>query len=555
MNAAELQRWLRSRFPREDDAHEWKAWRSLKSSVAGRTGEDLVSYVSALANMEGGCVVIGVQDKTLDPVGIEDFAGYTAQGLPERLLGNCPHLPWEGLRVEEWRTEDTQAVVWLVHVPRHAPRQPVLAHNKAWQRVGDSLVELRAERRAAILAEPLAGEDWSAVVVPRASLADLDPAALARAREQFAKRNAAKPWAGEIAGWSGGVFLDKARLSVQGALTRAALLLLGRPESVHFLSPQPAQITWKLVAEPAVEHFGPPWLLSTSEVLGRIRIVNIKLYPATQLLPHEMPKYEPRVILEALHNCIAHQDYERAERIVIEEFPGHLVFRNAGAFFDGRPEMYVGGKRAPSRYRNACLAAGMVALGMIDTGGMGIASMFGEQRRRFLPLPDYEGSDGAHTQLKVYGQVLDENYGRVLMERADLAIEEVVWLDRVQKHLPVAPEHLRELRARKLVEGRGQRVTISATLAAATGQEVDYVNAAGLETDHFRALVRKLLEMGPQPRRKIDLLLLDKLPQSIDGEARRKLFIKYLLRDMVERGEVENVGGPTKKARWALARR
>jgi len=53
MTAKEMQAWLRARFPKEDERHEWKEWVSLKSNISGRKGEDLVSYVSALANMEG----------------------------------------------------------------------------------------------------------------------------------------------------------------------------------------------------------------------------------------------------------------------------------------------------------------------------------------------------------------------------------------------------------------------------------------------------------------------------------------------------------------------
>ena len=71
--ATELQIWLRARYPKEDERHEWKEWRSLKSNISGRKGEDLVSYISALANMDGGCVVIGVQDQTLAITGIQDL--------------------------------------------------------------------------------------------------------------------------------------------------------------------------------------------------------------------------------------------------------------------------------------------------------------------------------------------------------------------------------------------------------------------------------------------------------------------------------------------------
>ena len=91
--AAELQRWLRAQFPRENERHEWKEWHSLKSNISGRKGDDLVSYISALANMDGGCVVIGAQDKTLTPTGIRDFADYTAENVVHRVLGKTPGLP------------------------------------------------------------------------------------------------------------------------------------------------------------------------------------------------------------------------------------------------------------------------------------------------------------------------------------------------------------------------------------------------------------------------------------------------------------------------------
>ena len=53
MTARELQAWLRAGFPKENERYEWKEWRSLKSNISGRKGEDLVWYISALANLAG----------------------------------------------------------------------------------------------------------------------------------------------------------------------------------------------------------------------------------------------------------------------------------------------------------------------------------------------------------------------------------------------------------------------------------------------------------------------------------------------------------------------
>lgn len=521
MTASELQAGLRACFPVENERHEWKAWRSLKSSVSGRKGEDLVSYVSALANMDGGCVVIGARDKTLAVMGIEDFADYTPENVIHRILGKAAGLPSMGLRVEVMQASDASAVIWLVHVPRHAPRQPVQAHDKAWQRDGDSLVELHRDRLDAILVEPLASHDWSAVVVSKASITDLDPQALALARQKFADRNATKPWFKDISGWNNAAFLDKARLTINGGITRAALLLLGRAECVHLLSPHVAEISWKLPEERAVEHFSPPFLLTTTEVLKRIRNPNIKLFPATRLLAEEMPKYDTRVILEALHNCVAHQDYERCARIVVEEHRGHVVFQNAGGFFDGQPEQYLAGARMPGRYRNKFLTAAMVELDMIDTAGFGIHEMFSTQRQRFLPLPDYEQSNAQNVVLKIYGQAIDENYTRLLMERSDLPLEHVLWLDRVQKKLKVDHAQVSELRKASLIEGRKPNWTVSASVAAATDSQSDYILNRGFGDAYYKRLILERLEkFGPASGRQLRDLMWDKLPNILSVDAK-----------------------------------
>ena len=555
MTARELQAWLRARFPKEDERHEWKEWRSLKQNISGRKGEDLASYISALANMDGGCIVIGVQDRTLAVTGIQEFADYTVENVVHRVLGRTPGLPSMGLRVEELRASDTGAVVWLVHVPRHAPRELVLAHDQAWQRDGDSLVELREDRRRAILLEPLAGEDWSAVLVPQATLEDLDVAAIAKAREKYAERHQREPWADQIPHWSAEKLLDKIGLTLHGRITRACMLLLGHPESASaFLSPHPAEITWKVAAERVAEHFHPPFLLTTTDVALRIRNPNIKLFPANELLAVTLPRYDTnKVLLEGLHNCLAHQDYAQCGRIVVEESAGLVRMINLGGFFDGQPEDYASGTRTPGRYRNDRLAKAMAEVGMIDKVGFGIHDMVQAQRRRFLPLPDYEGSSLLRTVFNIYGQEIDENYSHWLMERTDLPIEHVLWLDRLQKKLRLDAAQVAELRRAGLIEGRSPKLHISAQMAVATDQEVEYLNQKGLDSKHYKGLVLGLLALGPQPRAKINAMLLPKLPAAI-ALSSQKTFIKNLLQDMVREQLIENAGGATQAALWRLKR-
>lgn len=520
MTANELQAMLRERYGKENEAVEWKAASNLRHFVSGSEGEDLVSYVSAFANMDGGAVVMGVKDKTLAVSGIAHFGGFTPENLSHRLQGHLTHLPSLGLHVEEFVASDTNAKVWVVRVPKHSPRKPVIAHKKAWQRDGDSLVELREDRHAAILAEPLAGEDWSAVVVAGATLDDLDADAVALARRKYTDRHQGERWAGDIAGWTNAQFFDKARITRDGGLTRAALLLLGRPECVALLSPNPAEISWKLPDERVIEHFGPPFLLTTTEVLKRIRNPNIKLFPATQLIATEMPRYDTQVVLESLHNCIAHQDYSRNGRVVVEEVVGRLKMTNVGGFVDGAPEDYFDGSRVPNVYRNPWLAAAMNAIAMIDKGGFGIAEMLRTQRKRYLPLPDYQGSTLNATMLNIYGQSIDENYSRLLMEQTDLPIEQVVWLDRIQKKLRVDDAHVAELRSHGLIEGRKPNWTVSASVAQATRTENAYVLNSAFDDEHYKALLIRRLKLGPASGAQLRELLFEKLPGVLNVAAK-----------------------------------
>ena len=512
MTAKELQAFIKAQFPKENERFEWKEWRSLKSNISGRKGEDLVSYVSALSNMDGGCIVIGVQDKTLAVTGIQDFADYDLENVIHRILGKTPSLPSMGLRVEALQASDTGAVIWLVHVPRHAPRQPVYAHDKAWQRDGDSLVELRPDRLRGMLTELIAGQDWSAQIVPTATLADLDPAAISKAREKFAAKHQQERWATDIASWSTEEFLNRAKITLHGQITRAALLLLGLPQSVGLLPGSTAEITWKVPAERIAKHFGPPFILTTTEVGQHIRNPNIKLFPATELLATELPRYDTQVILEGLHNCLAHQDYERAGRIVVLETLGRLKLTNLGGFVDGQPEDYFLGERTPSVYRNNWLAVAMNNIGMIDKGGYGIRDMVVSQRKRYLPLPDYEGSTLGETVFNIYGQAIDENYSRMLMERADLQLEQVIWLDRVQKKERIADTQAVILRRMGLITGRKPNLFVSAAVAKVTNTQNQYVLNKGFDDDYYKRVIINRLKLGPTTGEELRQLVIDKLP-------------------------------------------
>lgn len=71
MTEQELREFLIAHYPVENEKCDWKEMKNLKNSFNGHEGEDVMSYVSGIANMEGGVLVIGVKDKTLEIVGTD----------------------------------------------------------------------------------------------------------------------------------------------------------------------------------------------------------------------------------------------------------------------------------------------------------------------------------------------------------------------------------------------------------------------------------------------------------------------------------------------------
>ncbi len=538
MKEKELQQYLLTRYPKEDENCEWKEFKSLKHEFKGHEGEDVISYVSALANMEGGHLVIGVVDKTLDIVGTDTY-NYDVKKARLRLKDNCANLPTDGLLVEEHVTSDTNKTVWIIHVPRHMKRLPVYAHSKAWQRIDDSLVEMTKSHLQAILEERDVFFDWSAQVVEGVTMDDLDAQAVLMAREGYKQRY--PKYAKEADKWTDEVFLDKACLTIGGKITRTTLLLVGKEESANKLN-HIAQIVWKCFQDGEIfgDIYTIPFIRTTTDLLGRIRNYRFKIYPKNSLIPAEVWKYDTESILEGLHNAVAHQDYERDARIIVTEDKDKLLFQNDGCFYDGDYRKYITGEKTPKTYRNPALVKAMVNIKMIDSQGYGIHKMFLSQRERFLPMPDYERSTGTEVVLCLPGTIIDENYSLMLLNNQELNLTDAVLLDQVQKGHTITADAVSMLRKRHLIEGRKNNIYVSKQVAHATNKKVEYTKHKGLGSKQCDALLLDALkDHGSLTKREIVQLLRDVLSDQLSDQQKEHK-VDYILRKLKKAGKITN---------------
>lgn len=498
MTEQELRQYLIKQYPKEDEACEWKEFKNLKNDFNGHEKEDVISYISALANMKGGHLVVGVEDKTLKIVGTDTY-NYDVQKARLRLVSQCTNLPSQGLVVEEFITSDTNKTVWVFHVPRHQNRQPVYAHNKAWQRLDDSLIEMTPEHLNAILEEQLfAPEDWSAEIVANASLSDLDELAIAKARVMFKKVHSKIP-ANEIDGWTVEELLSNSGVMIDGKLTRAAIILLGKPMAVFKLRPAVAEVTWTLrdAKEDVIdyEHFTAPFILTVDEILGKIRNLTMRELPGGTLFPDTMKQYDDYSIREVLHNAIAHQDYTLQERINFVENPGYLYYENGGSFIPGTLQKALAMRGPLRHFRNECLCKAMVNFNMIDTVSRGIKKIFDEQWRRHFPMPDYEiDAVNKVVGVRLYGNVINEKYTKILKENKTLTLQECIALDAVQKGHQINEDTAKELAEKGLIEGEYPDCQISLNVAKMTHQLPEYTRVSGLERSKLKQMTLQFIQ-------------------------------------------------------------
>ena len=514
----------------EDETVEFKeAGKDFKTDEIGK-------YVSALSNeanlagVDSAWLVLGVRNKTRVVVGTDYRTEPKRLDLTKRQVyeGTRPSIALRGIRA----IDHPSGRLVVFEIPPAPQGMPISWKGHFYSRAGENLMPLSMDKLDAIRAEESLF-DWTAQAVADAEVSDLSSEALIEARRAFSERNGPRVAPETIDSWSDEEFLAHLGLMSKRGITRAAILLLGKPESTFLLNPHPAEITWRLTGEErAYEHFTIPFVLSTTRLYAKIRNYKLHLLAPGELIQREVEKYEQGTVLEAIHNCVAHQDYNQHARIAVYEHADRLEFVSQGSFFEGEPDEYAIDPHMPRRYRNTTLVMAMTDLGMINHLGYGIESMNRSQARRYLPLPEYDLADPSEVRLTICGSVVDEAYTQMLMSHTDLPFEEVMALDRVQKGRPIAEDVAKRLKRKGLVEGRRPRLRVAVPVAEATGTKVDYLEKRGQTDEWLMALVHdRIKKSGPLSKTEIVELIRPHMPSgSTDRQCANK--VDNLMRKM-----------------------
>lgn len=409
-------------------------------------------------------------------------------------------------------------------------------------RIGESLKPLTQNKIEQIKAT--ANYDWSRQVIEEATIDNLDPDAIKKAREQFKIKNQGKPIANEIDSISDIDFLNKIKVTLNNKITYAAMLLLGKNDDDYLMNGYTPRLTWKLYDEKNVidyEHFGIPFILNVEKVKDKIRNLRYRyMINNNTLFPIEVDQYDNYILRELINNCVVHQNYYLKGIINVMEFKDKLIITNEGNFIPEKVENVLQDGYSAPYYRNPFLANAMVNLNMIDTVGSGIKRIYNIQKEKYFPLPDYDLTEKNRVKVTLYGKIIDENYSKLLFEKANLNIDQVILLDKVQKKYPITKAQSDYLRKDKLIEGRYPNIYISSDIAKVTGEKESYIYNSGLENDYYKSLIMKYItKYGKASRKELENLLKDKLPATLneDNKVNR---VRYLLESLRKEKKIYN---------------
>ena len=531
----------------EDECVEFK---EAKNDFDSKKLGQYFSAISNEANLRGkeeGWLIFGVSDKTHcivgtqyrnNPKSLNSVKGELARGTTQQIsFIEIYELMREGKRV------------LLFQIPAAPMGIPMAFSGHYYARNAEELVPLNIEKIERIRRQYV--EDWSEQIVEEASIEDLDPEAIALARENYKNKFPNKTT--DLASWDDSTFLNKAKLTKKGKITRTALILLGKDEVADLLNSS-VKIRWKLIDRDNndldYEFFGIPMLLSVEKAFAKIRNLKYRYLQEGTIFPTEVTQYEPFSIREALNNCIAHQDYTKKAFINLIEGEDRLIFSNYGTFIPQSVEKIVLEDAPEETYRTQFLVQAMFNLNMVDTVGGGIKKMFNYQRKRLFPMPEYDLS-GGKVKMTLIGKILDMNYAQRLAQDHELTLEEIILLDKVQKRKELTSVEEKYLRKKHLIEGRKPNYFICKEISQITGQKADYSKNKGLNNQYYLDFIfNAIKDHSDMTRADIDKLLWEKLPDILT-DAQKKAKIGNLLTILRKKGKIKNIGGYSNSI-WTL---
>ena len=342
--------------------------------------DDYLKWVAGFANAGGGKIFIGIDDDG-DVVGVADY---------KKLMEDLPNKIRDILGIIAEVNLHEENGLYFIEIITTPYAVPISLRGRYYYRSGATKQELKGNALNEFLLRK-AGKTWDDVIEPRAEFGDIDEESI----EQFKRDSERSGRLPREDGLSPTDFLNKLRLTENGQLKRAAIVLFGK-EPGRFYPNQVVKIgrfgkdDADLKFQEVVEGNLLYLLGETSEQLNRKFFTKPIDFEGLQRI--ERGEYPVAAVRETLLNALVHRDYTGTS-VQIRMYDDKFSVWNQGTLPEGL-SLEALKRQHPSFPRNLLIADVCFKGGYIDAWGRGTIKIIDACRKAELPEPLIIEQDG-----------------------------------------------------------------------------------------------------------------------------------------------------------------
>ena len=340
----------------------------------------ILGYVVALANANGGYLVLGMEDAFPHKV--------VGTSQCENALGKLENEIYKALQIPvdayELFDEQNNRVV-VVEIPRHPVGKALRFEDVPLWRSGEELIPMPDKVLFSILQET---DPDSQAICEGVTIDDLDKEAIDILKEKYARKQNNPTFTS----LSDRQALSDLKLIEGNKVTNAAVLLVGKAEIIQQNFPQ-AKVQHEFRTTEGQERFDKrlsfvaPFYILIDQLWKAVNDRNGSVPVQEGAYMFDIPFFNEEVIREVINNAFAHRDYRLASEIVIKQYPTKLSVISPGGFPIGVTLENI--LTVSSTPRNRLLADVLAATGIVERSGQGMDVIFRLTLSEGKQTPDY----------------------------------------------------------------------------------------------------------------------------------------------------------------------
>lgn len=484
----------------------------FKSDQRKLADSELVAAVVCMTNAEGGDVWLGVEDDgTLTGL-------HPDHVVLDGLVGMIAARTSPSVQVEVSKLEIDGVVVAILSVPKASSPTATTSGQYIRRRVKhDGTPECMPllPHDIAVQIGHLRLHDLSAVPVPGATTADLDPMERARLR-RIVERNQADRTLLELDddALDGALGFTQRQPDGSRLPTLTGLLMIGHEDAIRQFVPGHELAFQVMEGEEVLfnEFKRYPLLKLMEWVDTQFAPFNLERELQFDLLRVPIPKVDHVAFREAIANAVLHRDYTILAAVHIRIRSDELLISNPGGLVDGVTISNL--LTTEPRPRYPCLADCLKRIGLVERTGRGVDAIYRGMLRFGRPEPDYGRTDGRTVVLQLAIVEADSAFLRFVLGEegrrgGPLRIEKLIALSALREAKRMTAEELsthiqRDASfAKRLLEAmvedgtvqphgstpRTRSYTLSAKLYALIGGKAAFTRQAGFAAVQYPQMV------------------------------------------------------------------